>query len=180
MNYYRTSDISTVGGHSKQDRDLYNKLRSWSRRRCKADWKRAYVKYWNKVTVKGRTEKRFSTREKTGLYLTRHTDTSCSNKYVKVKGNASPYDGNLSYWATHMGRHPEMDSLKASLLKKQKGKCTHCGLYIRDGDIQETDHIIAKKLNGKNIYSNYQLLHGHCHDEKTASDIELINAARSL
>ena len=180
MNYYRTSDISTVGGHSKQDQDLYNKLRSWSRRRCKADWKRAYVKYWNKVTVKGRIEKRFSTREKTGLYLTRHTDTSCSNKYVKVKGNASPYDGNLSYWATRMGRHPEMDNLKASLLKKQKGKCTRCGLYIRNGDIQETDHIIAKKLNGKNVYSNYQLLHGHCHDEKTAEDNKLINAARSL
>jgi len=79
-----------------------------------------------------------------------------------------------------MGRHPEMDSLKASLLKKQKGKCTRCELYIRDGDIQETDHIIAKRLNGKNVYANYQLLHGHCHDEKTAEDIKLINAARSL
>ena len=78
-----------------------------------------------------------------------------------------------------MGRHPEMDSLKASLLKKPKGKCTHC-LYIRDGDIQETDHIIANKLSGKNVYSNYQLLHRYCHDEKTASDIKLINAARSL
>ena len=77
-----------------------------------------------------------------------------------------------------MGRHPEMENLKASLLKKQKGKCTHCGLYIRNGDIQETDHIIAKKLNGKNVYSNYQLLHGHCHDEKTAEDIKLINAAK--
>ena len=181
MNYYKTSDISTVGGHSNQNNDLYHKLRSWSRRRCNADWKRAYAKYWNYVTIKGRKVKRFSTREgNSGLYLTSHTDTSCSNRYVKVKGNASPYDGNLSYWATRMGRHPEMDSLKASLLKKQKGKCTYCGLYIRNGDIQETDHIIAKKLNGKNVYSNYQLLHGHCHDEKTANDIKLINATRSL
>ena len=181
MNYYKTSDISTVGGHSNQDNDLYHKLRSWSTRRCKTDWKRAYAKYWNKVAVKGRIVNRFSTREgKTGLYLISHTDTPCSNRYVKVKGNASTYDGNLSYWATRMERHPEMDSLKASLLKKQKGKCTHCELYIRDRDIQETDHIIAKKLNGKNVYSNYQLLHGHCHDEKTASDIKLINAVRSL
>jgi RNA-directed DNA polymerase len=181
MNYYKTSDISTVGGHSNQDNDLYHKLRSWSRRRCKAKWNRAYTKYWNYVTIKGKKVKRFSTREgKSSLYLTSHTDTSCSNRYVKVKGNASPYDGNLSYWATRMGRHPEVERLKASLLKKQKGKCTRCGLYIRDGDIQETDHIIAKRLNGKNVYSNYQLLHGHCHDEKTAKDIKLINAARSL
>lgn len=181
MNYYKTSDISTVGGHSNQDNDLYHKLRSWSRRRCKAKWNRAYTKYWNYVTIKGRKVKRFSTREgKSSLYLTSHTDTSCSNRYVKVKGKASPYDGDLSYWATRMGRHPEMDSLKASLLKKQKGKCTRCGLYIRDGDIQETDHIIAKRLNGKNVYPNYQLLHGHCHDEKTAEDLKQINAARSL
>ena len=180
MNYYKTSDISTVGGHSNQDNDLYYKLRSWSRRRCKANWKRAYAKHWNYVIIKGRKVNRFATREgKSGLYLTKHTDTSCSNKYVKVKGNASPYDGNLSYWTTRMGRHPEMDNLKASLLKKQKGKCTHCGLYIRNGDIHETDHIIAKKLSGKNVYSNYQLLHGHCHDEKTAEDIRLINAVRS-
>ncbi|WP_319418849.1 group II intron reverse transcriptase/maturase [Pleurocapsa sp. FMAR1] len=179
MNYYKTSDISTVGGHSNQDSDLYHKLRSWSRRRCKANWKRAYTKYWNHVSIRGKIVSRFSTKGvKGGLYLTKHTDTPCSTKYVKVKGKASPYDGNLIYWATRMGRHPEMDSLKASLLKKQKGKCARCGLYIRNGDIQETDHIIAKKLNGKNVYSNYQLLHGHCHDEKTASDIKLINAAK--
>jgi RNA-directed DNA polymerase len=179
MNYYKTSDISTVGGHSKQNNNLFLKLRSWSRRRCKADWKKAYEKYWNYVVIKGRRVKRFSTREK-GLFLISHTDISCSNKYVKVKGNASPYDGNLSYWATRMGEHPEMDNLKARLLKTQKGKCAKCGLYIRNGDIQESDHITAQKLDGKNVYSNYQLLHGHCHDEKTAEDIKSINAARSL
>ena len=172
MNYYKTSDISTVGGHSNQDNDLYCKLRSWSRRRCKADWNRAYDKYWNQVTIKknGKVKKvkRFSVRENS-LYLIRHTDTSCSIEYVKVKGEASPYDGNLSYWATRMGKHPEMDSLKASLLKKQKGKCTHCGLYIRNKDIQETDHIIAKKLKGKDEYINYQLLHGHCHFGKNSN-----------
>ena len=185
MNYYSTSDISTVGGDSNQDNDLYCKLRSWSRRRCKADWKTAYKKYWNEVVIKkkGKDKKvnRFSTRGgKNSLYLINHASTSCSTKYVKVKGDASPYDGKLSYWATRMGVHPEMDSLKASLLKKQKGKCTHCGLYIRDGDIQETDHIIAKKLSGKNVYSNYQLLHGYCHDEKTADDLKQIKADRSL
>ena len=181
MNYYKISDIKTVGKTVVQDEATYQKLRSWGRRRCKASWKNAYYKYWHRINVKGKNVVRFSTREgNSSFFLEKHSDTPCSNKYVKVKGNASPYDGNLSYWATRMGRHPEIDSLKASLLKKQKGKCTHCGLYIRNGDIQETDHIIAKKLKGKNVYSNYQLLHGHCHDEKTASDIKLINAARSL
>ena len=63
MNYYKTSDISTVGGHSNQDNDLYHKLRSWGRRRCKTDWKGAYAKFWNYTIVKGRKVNRFSTRE---------------------------------------------------------------------------------------------------------------------
>ncbi|MEM9091968.1 MAG: reverse transcriptase domain-containing protein [Cyanobacteria bacterium P01_F01_bin.53] len=180
MNYYRTSDISTAGGHQKQDNNLFHKLRSWSRRRCNANWKRAYKKYWHYVEVKGRHRKvkRFSSRNANGVYLTHHTDTSCSTKYVKVKGNASPYDGNLSYWATRMGKHPELDTLRASLLKKQKGKCAHCGLYIRDEDVYEADHILARALGGKNVYPNLQLLHGHCHDKKTAEDIMLINTAK--
>jgi len=42
---------------------------------------------------------------------------------------------------------------------------------FRDGDYIETDHIIPKYLGGKNIKSNKQLLHRHCHDLKTAQDL---------
>jgi len=58
----------------------------------------------------------------------------------------------------------------ATLLKKQKGKCTFCGNYFKDGDSLEVDHIIPKSRGGKNEYKNWQLLHRHCHDPKTASD----------
>ncbi|MCL6749631.1 HNH endonuclease, partial [Nostoc sp. CCCryo 231-06] len=34
----------------------------------------------------------------------------------------------------------------------------------------EIDHIIPKSKGGKNEYKNIQLLHRHCHDEKTARD----------
>ena len=34
----------------------------------------------------------------------------------------------------------------------------------------EVDHIIPKSLGGKDIRKNWQLLHQHCHDEKTAKD----------
>jgi len=89
---------------------------------------------------------------------------------VKVKGEASPYDGNLVYWSTRMGKHPEMPTRKATLLKKQKGRCSYCGLFFREGDVLEVDHIIPKSLGGKDEYKNLQLLHRHCHDIKTASD----------
>ena len=113
----------------------------------------------------------FATKEGKNIYkLTKHSSISTNIGYVKVKGNASPYDGNLTYWSTRMGRHPEMPIRVSLLLKKQKGKCTYCGLNFKDEDIIEIDHIIPKSQGGKDEYENWQLLHRHCHDSKTAKD----------
>jgi RNA-directed DNA polymerase len=69
-----------------------------------------------------------------------------------------------------MGKHPEISKRMATLLKRQKGKCTHCGLYFKDGDLIEIDHKIPKSRGGKDILDNLQALHRHCHDEKTTRD----------
>jgi RNA-directed DNA polymerase len=61
-------------------------------------------------------------------------------RHVKVRGNKSPYDGD---W---------------------------CGLYFRNGEQLEVDHIIPLVSGGKDGYTNWQLLHRHCHDQKTAAD----------
>ncbi|MEH2294107.1 HNH endonuclease [Nostoc sp.] len=53
------------------------------------------------------------------------------------------------------------------LLKKKKGKCTHCGLYFRESDVLEIDRIIPQSKKGKDEYKNLQILHRHCHDIKT-------------
>ena len=99
---------------------------------------------------------------------------SKKSRYTKVKGNASPYDGDLIYWSSRMGRHPEMPLRMATLLKKQKGKCNLCKLNFREEDVIETDHIIPTASGGKDEYKNLQLLHGYCHDKKTKSDLEII------
>ncbi len=69
-----------------------------------------------------------------------------------------------------MGKNPEMPTKVAKLLKAQKGKCNHCGLYFLQNDVMEVDHIIPKSKGGLDEYKNLQLLHRHCHDEKTARD----------
>jgi RNA-directed DNA polymerase len=69
-----------------------------------------------------------------------------------------------------MGKYCEIDNVTAKLLKKQKGKCNHCGLSFKHDDLIETDHIIPKSKGGKDKLDNYQLLHRHCHDVKTATD----------
>ncbi|TRV23933.1 MAG: HNH endonuclease, partial [Microcystis flos-aquae Mf_WU_F_19750830_S460] len=58
----------------------------------------------------------------------------------------------------------------AKLLKKQQGKCSRCGQYFTPSDLIEVDHIHPLSLGGKDEYKNLQLLHRHCHDDKSASD----------
>ena len=63
-----------------------------------------------------------------------------------------------------------MSKRVAALLKQQQGKCAHCGLFFRENDVIEVDHIIPKSQGGLDEYKNRQLLHRHCHDTKTAID----------
>ncbi|MEH2284459.1 MAG: group II intron reverse transcriptase/maturase [Nostoc sp.] len=112
----------------------------------------------------------FVTREgKNPLMLIQHSSTEIK-RYVKVKGAASPYDGDWIYWSSRMGVHPEVTTRVATLLKRQKGICAHCGNYFTDGDSIEVDHRVPTSIGGRNSYDNWQLLHRHCHDKKTAFD----------
>jgi RNA-directed DNA polymerase len=56
------------------------------------------------------------------------------------------------------------------LLKAQHGKCARCGLFFRDSDLLEVDHVVPLSKGGLDRYDNRQLLHRHCHDTKTAGD----------
>ncbi|WP_416235806.1 group II intron reverse transcriptase/maturase [Nostoc sp. UHCC 0252] len=166
-NYYSTV-VSKVA-YSDLDNLMYLKLRAWAKHRHpkkSGGW--VSKKYWQTI---GGNNWVFATRHegKNPMRLRSHAETPIV-RFVKVKGEASPYDGNLIYWCTRMGKHPEMTKRMATLLKSQKGKCTHCGLYFREEDVLEIDHIIPKILGGKDEYKNLQILHKHCHDEKTTED----------
>ena len=73
-----------------------------------------------------------------------------------------------------MGKNPQMPRSKAFLLRKQKGKCNKCGLYFREGDRLELDHILPKSNRGINRRDNLQLLHKHCHHSKTRNDVQTL------
>ena len=169
--FYSNSDAATVGELSKQDYLTYLKLRQWGKRRC-GNSKDGHDKYWTSIdgdnwvfaTSQGKANP---------LRLLKHKDTACSStNYVKVKSDKSPYDGDLIYWSSRLGTHPEMPNRKAKLLKLQLGKCPWCGLNFLDWDVLEADHITPRTIGGKDEYKNLQLLHRHCHDEKTALDLK--------
>ena len=172
-NYYATVVSQKV--FARLDHILVWKLLKWGFKRHRNKG-RKWVKNKYFQTIDGKNWV-FATRTKDKPFLTNlilHSDTKIK-RFVKVKGDASPYNGNLVYWSTRQGRHPEMPKRTAFLLKKQKGKCNWCELIFRENDVIETDHIIPTAAGGKDEYKNLQLLHRHCHDEKTKSDLEVIN-----
>jgi len=166
-NYYRTVISKEI--FSELGKKVYKKLKSWAKRRHPSktgEW--VAKKYWQTI---GGDNWVFATRQEgeNPLRLLKHSATEIV-RHVKVKGEASPYDGNKVYWSSKMGQNPKVPKNVATLLKSQKGKCTHCGLHFTEQSVMEIDHIIPKSKGGKDEYKNKQLLHRHCHDEKTASD----------
>ena len=160
--YYST--VASKKTFSKMAHLTYLKLRRWARRRhSNKSWNWVARKYWR--LEKGKWD--FATKD--GSRLVNHAKTPI-RRHIKVRGTKSPYDGDWVYWASRMGRHPETHRRVAVLLQRQRGICTHCGLYFRNEDLLEIDHIIPTLLGGKDAYSNWQLLHRHCHDEKTIGD----------
>jgi RNA-directed DNA polymerase len=161
-NYFSTRCSAAV--FSKMAHLLYCKLHRWAvRRHHKKSWDWVARKYWH--TNQGKWT--FAT--PTGVTLYGHQQTHI-RRHVKVQGARSPYDGDWSYWATRFGKHPELPTRVATLLKRQRGACAWCGLYFKVDDLPEVDHIIPTSRGGDDAYRNWQLLHRHCHDQKTATD----------
>ena len=150
----------------RADHLLYLKLKRWAERRHPTK-SRAWVRnhYWH---TRGDRNWVFGPRE--GVPLLLHADTP-TRRHVKVKGVASPYDGDLLYWAARVGQHPDLPASKADLLKRQRGRCARCGLLFTSiEELIEDDHRTPARFGGSHGYANRQLLHGHCHDQKTAAD----------
>jgi len=169
-NYYRT--VCSKRTFSKVHKLLFWKLSRWGYRRH-PNKKKAWVnkKYWHTI---GMNKWRFAKKSGEDIFvLPIHPETKIV-RHIKVKGENSPYDSNSNYWASRMGRHPEVKASIARLLKKQKGKCNHCELTFKPGDKIERDHIVPRKAGGHKYKDNLQLLHKHCHDVKTKSDLKTI------
>jgi RNA-directed DNA polymerase len=160
--YYST--VSSKQSFSKLSYHTYLKLRRWARRRHRRKPRRWVAsRYWHPETGTWN----FATKE--GVKLFGHHQMPI-RRHVKVRGNKSPYDGDWAYWASKLGHHPDVPQRVARLLKRQQGRCVWCGLYFRDGEQLEVDHIIPLVSGGKDANTNWQLLHRHCHDHKTAED----------
>jgi RNA-directed DNA polymerase len=162
-NYYSTV-VSKIT-FSKCHNLTFQKLRAWSRRKCpKTNAHDIAAKYWRTVG-----ENRWEFATPNGHRMLKHSEIPIV-RHVKVQDSRSPFDGDTVYWSQRMSNYPEISARVKKLLTRQNGKCKFCELKFKDGDIWEVDHVIPTISGGKNVYSNLQLLHRHCHHAKSAKD----------
>src|SRR5262249_5713658 len=98
---------------SRLDHRLFGRLLRWARRRHprkSAGW--VVRRYWH---THGANHWVFGPRD--GPRLATHASTPI-RRHVLVRRDATPYDGNWRYWASRLGRHPELPASKAALLQR--------------------------------------------------------------
>lgn len=165
-NYFST--VVSSKAYQWLDHWLYLQLKDWATHRHPRQSQRWIAnKYWLINRGEGW---RFATVSPNGTQrLAVHNHTAIK-RHIKVQSTRSPFDADWLYWSTRMGRHPQVNQRVARLLKQQQGKCACCHLFFKDKDLLETDHIIPRSKGGKDDFNNFQLLHRHCHDVKSAHD----------
>lgn len=83
-----------------------------------------------------------------------------ANKFVNVKGDKSPFDGDLTYWSKRNSKL--YDGPTAKMLHKQRHTCGHCGLKFADGEKVHLHHLDGNHQNWKR--DNLSAVHESCHD----------------
>jgi RNA-directed DNA polymerase len=164
-NYYRT--VVAAKTFSLCDHLTYQQLRRWAYRRHPTKGRQWIVrKYWQ---MEPGASWIFQDQEE---HVLRRHNARPIQRHTKIRGTASPYDGNFLYWSTRLKKHPMLSGTLSKLLQKQQGKCRWCELLFKDEDHIEIDHIVPKSAGGGDELSNKCALHQHCHDQRHAQHPE--------
>jgi 5-methylcytosine-specific restriction endonuclease McrA len=82
------------------------------------------------------------------------------NKHVKVKGNKSPFDGDILYWSERNSKL--YDGATSQALKRQDHSCGYCGLKLLSDEKVHLHHVDGNHNNNKK--NNLLATHESCHD----------------
>ncbi len=85
---------------------------------------------------------------------------SAQNKFVNVKGDKSPYDGDLLYWTKRNSKI--YDGPTAISLRRQNHRCGECGLLLTSDERVHLHHIDGNHDNRRR--DNLMVVHESCHD----------------
>ena len=149
-------------GAREKSKKLAPIIRGWRNyhKHCKMDgkfrlWSMSYQawKVFNK-------EKKLNRQETTRLICSAFPAVSYSeNRFVSVKGEKSPFDGDLTYWSNRNSKYYDNHTSRA--LKKQNHTCAQCGLKMTSEERVHLHHVDGNHSNWKS--SNLIAIHESCH-----------------
>ena len=92
------------------------------------------------------------------------------NRFVNVKGEKSPFDGDINYWSKR--NSILYDGATARTLRKQSHACGHCGLKFLDEEKIELHHRDKNHNNwdSKNLLAVHRSCHQYIHMSKSRKD----------
>jgi group II intron reverse transcriptase/maturase len=82
------------------------------------------------------------------------------NAFVNVRGDKSPYDGDLTYWSERNSKL--YDGATSQALKRQNHTCGYCGLKLLSDERIHLHHVDGNHNNWKS--KNLLAIHESCHD----------------
>lgn len=82
------------------------------------------------------------------------------NKFVNVRGDKSPYDGDIAYWSKRNSKL--YDGETSFALKRQNHSCTACGLKFTSEERVHLHHFDGNHNNWQR--DNLVAIHESCHD----------------
>ena len=88
------------------------------------------------------------------------------NKFSNVRGDKSPFDGDINYWSKRNSVF--YDGATAKTLRKQNHSCGYCGLKFLDEEKVELHHIDGNHNNWdkKNLLAIHRSCHHYVHMSK--------------
>ena len=82
------------------------------------------------------------------------------NRFINVKGEKSPYDGDLVYWSKRNSKLYDGETSKA--LNRQNHSCVACKLKFTGNERVHLHHVDGNHQN--NSHDNLVAIHESCHD----------------
>ncbi|WP_019499533.1 group II intron reverse transcriptase/maturase [Pseudanabaena sp. PCC 6802] len=148
-------------------------VRGWRRyhRYCKMDG--AKHSLWH---ISHRAWKVFNQEKKQDRYSTKQLIEKAfpsvpysENKHVNVRGNKSPFDGDLVYWSERNSKLYDGQTSKA--LKRQNHSCASCGHKLLSDERVHLHHADGNHNNWKkeNLLAIHESCHTYFHMGKSAS-----------
>ena len=154
---------SNYGAIEKANK-LASIVRGWRNyhRYCKMDGARNSLYYMQKRAFKVFNKETRQNRHTSKKLLNQAFPTVpySENKFVNVKGNKSPYDGDFIYWSKRNSKLYNGETSKA--LKRQNHSCAACKLKLTSNERVQLHHVDGKHNNWR--HDNVVAIHESCHD----------------